>query len=234
MLDREKKTTLSEQVMEQIATQITNGTLKPGDKLPTERALSDSFKVTRSRIREALSALSLIGLITIKPGDGSYVCDREFMIPENTITWMFYKEINNLNDIYEARKLIESEVIKHAFANSTDKEIQKIKEHQELLFLSSQKNDTPDVFSKYVDEYDLYMGSICGNCVYEKLLQTIILLRKDSALKVLSVPGSKESSYMSREKITQAFIEKDKKKLTKSLNEFYSSSKKFYNSMLKK
>ena len=66
-----KKVTLTEQVMERLAGMITSGQLKPGDKLPNERDLAELFGVTRSRVREALRALSLVGMLTIKPGTGA-------------------------------------------------------------------------------------------------------------------------------------------------------------------
>src|SRR5690625_4909433 len=97
------KRTATEQVMEQIASWITTNKLKPGDKLPNERLLAEQFGVNRGRIRESLRALSLIGLIVIKPGEGSFVNERESPIPADTISWMYYNEINNFEDVYAAR-----------------------------------------------------------------------------------------------------------------------------------
>lgn len=105
-----KKVTLTEQIMEQIAGMITSGQLKPGDKLPNERDLAELFGVTRSRIREALRALSLVGMLTIKPGDGSFVSEEGTKVPEETVMWMYYQEMNKHDEIYAARNLIETEV----------------------------------------------------------------------------------------------------------------------------
>ena len=105
-----KKITLTEQVMEKIAGMITSGQLKPGDKLPNERELAENFQVTRSRIREALRALSLVGMLTIKPGDGSFVSEANMKIPEETVMWMYYQEMHKHDEVYAARRLIETEV----------------------------------------------------------------------------------------------------------------------------
>ena len=80
-----KKITLTEQVMKKIADMITTGELKPGDKLPNERDLSAMYEVTRSRVREALRALSLVNMITIKPGDGSFVSELDKKLPEEAV-----------------------------------------------------------------------------------------------------------------------------------------------------
>lgn len=62
-----------EHIAEQIEGQITQGTLKPGDKLPSTKELSESFQVGRSTVREALSMLKAKGLLDIRQGGGSFV-----------------------------------------------------------------------------------------------------------------------------------------------------------------
>ena len=64
---------LAGQIAEKIIQMIRNGDLKPGDKLPSEPELMKKFSVGRSSIREAIGALSLIGLITVRPGQGTHV-----------------------------------------------------------------------------------------------------------------------------------------------------------------
>ena len=59
------KITLTEQVMQQLASKIISGELKPGEKLPPERDLAEMLQMTRSRVPEALRPLSLIGLVSI-------------------------------------------------------------------------------------------------------------------------------------------------------------------------
>ena len=114
-----KKVTLTEQVMERLAGMITSGQLKPGDKLPNERDLAELFGVTRSRVREALRALSLVGMLTIKPGDGSFVSEEGAKIPEETVMWMYYQEMHRHDEIYAARSLIATAVYLTCFDNRT-------------------------------------------------------------------------------------------------------------------
>ena len=63
---------------------------RPGEKLPNEVELSAQLGVSRATLREALRALSLVGMLTIKPGDGSFVSEEGAKIPEETVMWMFY------------------------------------------------------------------------------------------------------------------------------------------------
>lgn len=62
-----------EEIAVQIRRQIEDGRLKPGDKLPSTREISEQFGVGRSTTREALSALKAMGLIDIRQGGGCRV-----------------------------------------------------------------------------------------------------------------------------------------------------------------
>ncbi|MFD0712490.1 FadR/GntR family transcriptional regulator [Paenibacillus sp. GCM10027626] len=62
-----------EQIAEQLKQHILDGGWKSGDKLPSTKELSEQFKVGRSTMREALSALKAMGLIEIRHGEGCFV-----------------------------------------------------------------------------------------------------------------------------------------------------------------
>lgn len=64
---------LSSQVVEQFVTMIRNGELAPGERLPTERDLAERFGVGRNSIREALRELNMLGLVTSRHGEGTFV-----------------------------------------------------------------------------------------------------------------------------------------------------------------
>lgn len=64
-------------VVEQIRALIESGALKPGDKLPTERSLAEQLGISRSSVREALSALEVLGVIQSRQGLGNYVANHE-------------------------------------------------------------------------------------------------------------------------------------------------------------
>lgn len=62
-----------QQIVDQISRMIDDGSLKPGDRLPPERQLAEEFGVSRAAVREALSALGLMGLVEVRPGEGTFV-----------------------------------------------------------------------------------------------------------------------------------------------------------------
>jgi len=101
------RTTLADEIFEQFLELIINRELDPGDKLPTERELAEKLGVGRSSVREALRALSAIGLLEARPGDGTFVTKSPtlFFLSPFILRGHITKE--NLPDVIEARLLIE-------------------------------------------------------------------------------------------------------------------------------
>lgn len=72
-LDRESPTPLYRQLSDILASQIIEGSLEPGDALPSERQLCEEFDLSRTTVREALRELSQSGLISTVPSRGAFV-----------------------------------------------------------------------------------------------------------------------------------------------------------------
>jgi len=71
-----KKTRIYEKIVDEIKELITQGSLKWGDQLPTERELSETFKVSRTCVREAFRILESQGFLESRPGNGTYVSNN--------------------------------------------------------------------------------------------------------------------------------------------------------------
>lgn len=105
------RTTLSEQVAMQLASELEAKRWGPGEKLPSEAELCKVFNVGRSTLREALKSLSFIGLIRMRAGGGSYVAEQRSKYMDGRL---LAKGVLNtekeVNDLCEARLLIETEL----------------------------------------------------------------------------------------------------------------------------
>lgn len=85
-------------VAARIQHQIMEGELKPGDRLPPQRALSERFGVSRASLREALSVLETLGLIDIRPGLGVFVSTHASAPRLGRLL-----DAGSARDVYEAR-----------------------------------------------------------------------------------------------------------------------------------
>ncbi len=72
-ITRKKRTRLYRDIVAQIRQLIQDGSLAPGDQLLPERQLAEKLGVSRSALREALTALDSMGMIDITPGGGAYI-----------------------------------------------------------------------------------------------------------------------------------------------------------------
>ncbi len=72
-IDPVSKNTLARSVAERLLHLIADGTIKPGDRMPSERDLMERLQVARSTVREALQALAACNVIEIRPGVGAFV-----------------------------------------------------------------------------------------------------------------------------------------------------------------
>lgn len=223
-VDPLKKETLTEQVMAQIASQVTSGEIKPGEKLPDERSLAEMFGVTRARVREATRALSLIGMLNIRPGGGTYVTKDSSVIPREPIEWAFHREAHNFSDVYAARKLIETTVYLACYDNRTDEVVSRLDRFSREIFSIDIDEISGDDFMDVLDSIDLYVGHHCGNSIFDKLMQMDIVLRRDSAVKISSVPSSRTSAVLMRMKVLSSFGQDDRSMLEHALENFFEKS----------
>jgi len=126
-----QRSRLYEEIAEQIKTAILNGQLKPGDRLPSERELSQTFNVGRPAIREALRSLSAMGLIEVSMGKkGSTVketdINRYMSAIREQLSWLIKTDKRGLHELWEVRKYTELGIAHSAAAHATKKEIKKL------------------------------------------------------------------------------------------------------------
>ena len=68
---------VTDEAIEKIKEMIIKGRLRPGDRLPKEADLAAELGLSRSSLREAVRALSLIHVLDVRQGDGTYVTSLE-------------------------------------------------------------------------------------------------------------------------------------------------------------
>lgn len=98
-----------EQVAEQLLGQIGARRLKPGDVLPPERELTESFGVGRSSIREALRMLESQGVISAVNGGSFVVADAANPLNSSLRLMFTLDDRTGLHDLFELRRILEVE-----------------------------------------------------------------------------------------------------------------------------
>jgi len=94
------------QIVEEIKDKIKKGLLSPGDAIPSENALCETYKVSRMTVRKGLAVLVNEGYITSIPGKGSYVNE-----PDSERYILHYNEMSNMINSVDSTKLIEANIV---------------------------------------------------------------------------------------------------------------------------
>jgi len=127
MLRAIKKTRIHEDVFHQIHQLIKEGRLRARDQLPSERELAETFKVSRTSVREALRALETQGLIVSRTGAGNFVADLPVESLIGPLARLLIDEKTALADVFELRKLIEPHIAALAAERATKRDIAQLK-----------------------------------------------------------------------------------------------------------
>lgn len=116
-----------EEVIGQIKQLIIDGKLQPGDKLLSERELSDKFAVSRASIREAFSALEMMRIIEIRPGEGSFVRPVSYEGVLGSLALFVQVDVNDVMNLLEVRKILEIEIASLAAQRASEEDIEEMR-----------------------------------------------------------------------------------------------------------
>lgn len=117
-----------DKIITQIKQLITSGQLKPGDRLPPERVLSERFAVGRGYIREAIMKLEFYGLLKTSPQSGTYVAGFSLKILDTIFTDIINFNKDDFASLIEGRYYMEIISAKLAAERRTEEDIIQMKE----------------------------------------------------------------------------------------------------------
>ena len=203
-----KNTKVYEQVIDQIKNMIDEGTLKKGDKLPSERSLVEQLKISRASIREALRALEVIGLIECRQGEGSYIRANFQDNLFEPLSIMFRLEGSKKEEIWELRKIMEVEASGLASKRITSEQLKELKElTQEFIDC----DDDEDINSEIDKKFHYKIAECSGNVLIFNILKTVSTLVDhfivDARKLIIVHEGNKEILFSQHNEIYLA-IEK--------------------------
>lgn len=128
-----KNENLSEKVANEIVQMILAGTLKTGEKLPSEPELAGQFGISRGVLREALTILSAKGFIKRTPGHGTFIRDLPESSAQGEDAVLKLFKSASYQDILEVRGPLEKLCVELVIARASDREIESLEEEMQDL-----------------------------------------------------------------------------------------------------
>jgi len=214
------KQSVSEDVFQQMITQVINRTWTPKSKIPSENALCKAFNVSRISIRSALNRLNALGIIETRQGEGSFIKGDTSDILMNPLLPRIVLDTVNLLDIMEYRKIIE--------CGTVALDIDRVKEH-DLLKLETiiremerfQKEAA--VFAIWDFKFHVELAKISGNSVILKVIDLLQSILQESVTDMIPLVGPESAIYYHRQ-VLDALRQKDKDKALAAMSQHIDSN----------
>lgn len=165
------------EIVKQLRILISKEKLQPGDKLPSERELSERLNVGRSSVREALRALELLGLIETRRGEGTFIRDFRGNQLVQLLSTFILQDEKAIDDVIETKCNIEMDCIRLMIARCEDSSIQLLKKK----VLNEPIND---------EQFFYEIGNLADNHLMMRIW--IILNDYFKALELIQVDNNKE------------------------------------------
>ncbi|MGM0419956.1 MAG: FadR/GntR family transcriptional regulator [Bacillota bacterium] len=200
-----KTTKVYEQVIEQIKEMIYEGSLRRGDKLPSERALKEQLGISRASIREAFSALEMIGLIESRPGEGTFIkreADKNLLEPLSLVLLL---EDDVATELLEVRKNLEIDCVQMAAERIT---VEEIEELEQIIFKMKNKSGFEDESIELDRDFHYLIARASHNKIFFYLMTSIMDAMdfhiKNTRTKLVSKEETMDQFTIHHDKIAQA------------------------------
>ncbi len=205
---------LYKNIVSQVREMIISGTLKKGDRLPSERDLANQFGVSRTAVREAIKSLSEIGLVDIMVGRGTFVANNTADRIVESVNLLLNVEQVKMEDLHYARNVLEMPIARLAARNCTDENI------KQLSNLLDQMESNQKHTIKFIDadtEFHVELARATGNSAFVVLIQAIIQILKRERTYSLNFQDQTTVALEHHKEILELVKQKDEKGAEKAM-----------------
>ena len=201
-----ERRSISEQVANRIMAMIKSGNLKSGDRLPTEAQMGIAFGISRPPLREALKALTLMGVLESRQGGRYTVTDlspSRLVAPFNV---MLSVGDYDVNEHFEARLVVDLELIRLCTVRATPEQRQRIMQHAvdgKAFFHDAVAFRLLDI------EFHQSLNDAAGNRLLSALAQGLYDIGLDVRRVASAVPGNIDKSVAQHIVVAEAVMAND-------------------------
>jgi len=222
MLQRQ---TLTSQVIDYILDLIKSGQVKPGERLPTEKELTETLQVSRTCVREAMKSLESLHLVTVRPRVGAVVQEpsaRALFNPKGLST---AAHMQASDELIQFRRIMETGLVALAAENASEEDLRAmekaLEEHKEAL-KSGTLAYQPDL------AFHDAVAAAAKNAIAVMVLQTISEPLADERRRTARVPGASEAVLKDHRRIYRAIRDGDAQKARDAMVSHMNNVEKFW------
>ena len=203
-----------QQIIDAFTQALLEGSLRPGEQIPTEIELSEKFGVARNTAREAIKILVAMGVLEIRRPVGTFVCSG---FTEPMISPVLYGVIlgrgDSYNELLDLREIMETGTMLTVIRNAGDEEISTLS--GPLVALGEacrrEKPSVQEIFDRDDDFHEAVMA-LAHNRVVERIAATVRLMTHDmrhESVELMLASNRAEELYRVHEKLYRILSERD-------------------------
>jgi GntR family transcriptional regulator, transcriptional repressor for pyruvate dehydrogenase complex len=201
-----KSTRIYQEIVRQVKAMIAEGRLKSGDQLPPERDLAEKFVVSRTSVREALRALESLGLVEIRPGEGTFVREVSVESLIEPLALVMLSQREALGELFEARRLIEPALAALAARRATPEDVQ---EMERILEAQAKEVSAGRTGLEQDAQFHSAIGAAAHNRAITRIAHAVMDLLRQSREDSLNMPGRPDRSHNDHRRLLAAIRGRD-------------------------
>jgi GntR family transcriptional repressor for pyruvate dehydrogenase complex len=185
------------QVVNHVRSMIENGTLQPGDKIPPERELARSLKISRASLRTGIGYLAAMGVMKIRHGVGTFVADGPPDFGKATLSLMGALHGFQTWQMFEARIILERSLAALAAERGKEEHHAAMSEEVAEMFATL---ETPVDYLIHDVLFHRIIAQASGNPILAAVMETVTSSMYDKRRKTVErATDLRESAEMHRE-----------------------------------
>jgi GntR family transcriptional repressor for pyruvate dehydrogenase complex len=207
-LDRRDRETVVTTITRRLVSYLLAGDFTPGQRIPSERKLAEGLGVGRSVVREALKSLTLLGLVEVRQGDGTYLKSPDSSLLPQAIEWGLMLGVKRTKDFVEARQHLEVVLAGLAAERATDEDVAELHRLLEVMRAAGAARDA----QRFVDAdvaFHFRVAASARNDALSDILTSIRSLLQVWVTRVIEAADDFGPSYVEHVPVLEAIEAKD-------------------------
>jgi GntR family transcriptional repressor for pyruvate dehydrogenase complex len=196
-----EKESLGQQVVSRILELVRTGNLRPGDRLPPERELIEIFRISRPSLREALRALSILGVVESRHGGGAFVTDLEARTLLAPLDFFLSLSPSNFDDAFESRRIVEVEIVRKAATRADPEDINEL---NAMIAAHAKVFNDPIGFRILDSRFHEKLSVMSGNAILQRIAYGLYNLGLDIRRRAAEEPAVIAQSTKDHTEIVEA------------------------------
>ncbi|HKP08796.1 MAG TPA: GntR family transcriptional regulator [Microbacterium sp.] len=206
-------------IIDQVREQLRSGSLRPGEKLPSERDFAVQLGVSRNTVREAVRMLEIAGLVSLRKGasGGAYITsDNSDALAQGLVDGLTLANFS-IADLMEARIALDTAIARHAAAEVTEAQLAELG----ALVEHARELDDPAEWPQRLDAhvaFETRLAEIAGNPILLLLQRPLLDLTSNVSLRI--GPSIRDEIWQEREGLLSALADRDGERAAQLVREY--------------